>query len=199
MNSQQLQFCLEKLIDSSSFSFMGVFPRDLIPNLNADSRFPCCFLVNSDPSTMLGTHWLAFYFSDFSTCDLIDSYASHPSNYSIVIRSGLKISTNQNILQSLDSFVCGHYCVYFLYQRSRGLSYKQILSSFDLNDCDWTIDMFLNFCIKHSVTHPHTLEAAHSVSLIVHVINLVNHIETFQNICNSSKLYCHNKQKKRAT
>ena len=156
MNSQQLQFCLEKLIDSSSCYFMGVFPRDLIPNLNADSRFPCCFVVNSDPSTQLGTHWLAFYFSDFSTCDFIDSYASHPSNYSIAIRSGLKISTNQNILQSLDSFVCGHYCVYSLYQRSRGLSYKQILSSFDLNDCDWNdrhVFKFLHKTFGHSSSY----------------------------------------------
>ncbi len=59
-----------------------------------------------------------------------------------------------------------------------------------------TIDMFLNFYIKHSDTHHPTLEAAHSVSLIVLVIKLVNHIEMFQNICNSIKFYCQNKQKK---
>ena len=62
MDSFQIQKVMERLINPNSCDFIGVFPRDQIPH--NITKYPACYIANSDTSKSPGTHWLAIYISD---------------------------------------------------------------------------------------------------------------------------------------
>ena len=59
MNTFQITRGLEQ-DPITSKNFCGVFPSDTLPQ--SIERYPCGFVVNTDPSSEPGTHWVAFYF-----------------------------------------------------------------------------------------------------------------------------------------
>lgn len=130
MNTAELE-CLVQCALSRRHSvddFKGVFAQNSVPNLN---QFPCCFVVNSDPSHEPGTHWLAFYFISRVRCEFFDSYGMHPDYYHFPFLNDLIDCTYSTIqLQSPYSRVCGHYCAYFLLRRSESeVSLESIISN----------------------------------------------------------------------
>lgn len=131
MNTIQLQ----QILTRDKFTrekFIGVFPSDQLPT--EIPYYPCCFIVNIDPSNQPGIHWVAFYITSSSYIEFFDSYGNAPSYYEGFISNFalnfMNIVYNPMILQSNISAVCGHYCIYFLYSRCRGRSLRTILSSF---------------------------------------------------------------------
>lgn len=133
MNTTQIRkIMLEDPITQKSF--MGVFPSDRIPS--RIEKYPACFILNTDPSTHSGSHWLACFISTPNQLHFFDSYGNTPNfyegpiaDYATRFRS---VFSNPMILQSQVSGVCGHYCVYFLHFKCRGLSLKKILSGFSM-------------------------------------------------------------------
>ena len=58
MNTIQIVHALEQ--DSVTRKrFCGVFPRDKLPE--RIDKFPCGLIANTDPSSEIGSHWLAFF------------------------------------------------------------------------------------------------------------------------------------------
>ena len=110
---------------NSHVDFLGVFPFDhfplnrLIPDhvTKSASRTALCTIVNTDPSTKPGSHWVAFFSGDLGNLEFFDSYAMPPSAYDFFIPSNTKLSTSNTCLQSLTSNVCGYYCLLYLYLR----------------------------------------------------------------------------------
>lgn len=126
MNTTQLERLLFNLIDSDKCTALGVFASDNVPKVI--SRFPSCFISNTDPAKHSGQHWVAYYFTSPSTYEFFDSYAFEPRCYMLYYDS--PIILNNRPLQSLKSNVCGQYCLYFLESRSRGISFTSIINSF---------------------------------------------------------------------
>ena len=146
-------------VASRSCSFMGVFSADQIPSREklcsfaggtqrkrkkrkiggataAKDQQPCCyrarsFIVNTDPSTLPGHHWVAFVvFADRSSVIyFFDSFGMPLTNYQELYNSCLNYayfsdadivtSVNTRSLQGATSTVCGHYCILFLYLCAR--------------------------------------------------------------------------------
>ena len=91
----------------------------------------------TDPSTEPGTLWVAFYFPSREKGEFFDSYGNPPEHYGF---KSYNIETwNQHKLQSSWSNVCGHYCIFYLYHKSRGYSMSKIVNLFtnntNKNDC----------------------------------------------------------------
>ena len=86
--------------------FVGVFAADELPKLNT---FPCGFVANTDPSTEPGT--LGWHFI---------SRHVKKENFSIVTATPLNIM-DLNPMKSWSN-VCGQYCIFYLYHKSRGYS-----------------------------------------------------------------------------
>ena len=58
MNTIQIVHALEQ--DSVTRKrFCGVFSRDKLPE--RIDKFPCGLIANTDPSSEIGSHWLAFF------------------------------------------------------------------------------------------------------------------------------------------
>ena len=118
-----------------SQTFMGVFPSDMIPNpVNTGS-----IIANTDTSDEDGTHWVAMYRQD-NICDFFDSYGRQPFKNKFL---GTKYTYNQIKLQSDYSPVCGQYCLYFLYFRSRNYNLDEIVESLKTNG-DSIVKEFVN-------------------------------------------------------
>lgn len=128
-----------------SKNFLGVFPRDMIPSsINTGS-----LIANTDSSKEKGTHWVAMY-KEKNICDYFDSYGRPPFQNNL---KGVRNNFNHTKLQSNNSEVCGQYCLYFLYYRSRGVSLFDIVKSLK-NNGDYIVEEFVkqNFekCNKKS-------------------------------------------------
>lgn len=134
MNSLQLTSILQSDLFTNN-CFKGVFASDTIPqNFNS---YPCTFILNTDPHTKPGSHWLAVYMNSFDDVEFFDSYAHTPSYFSGAIQQYFKrfstVTYNDVPLQSDKTAVCGQYCVYYVYHRCRKKSLKQIVKHFDSN------------------------------------------------------------------
>ena len=116
--------------------WLGVFSADRLPS--RITQFPRWLVVNTDPSTKPGMHWVAMYFPDASTSKFFDSYGFPPSFCSPHFEKLLgKFSIqkrNTNDLQILTSNVCGYYALNYVYLRNRGKTMNQIVSDPTLND-----------------------------------------------------------------
>ena len=145
MNTGQIQEILSKTLPSDKVNFLGVFAQDKIPLIDSSFSFPLCFVSNTHPSTKPGEHWVAFFYDSPSSLEFFDSYGLNPSVYDFQINP---TRMNQMVLQSLDSDVCAHYCIFYLYHRSRGKSLTQILKSFSAHDQAWNDNSVARFVSK---------------------------------------------------
>ena len=140
MNTRQL----EKIFSTGKITknqFHGVFASDELPKTVQD--YPSAYVANVDPSDQPGSHWIAFYFDKNKEGEFWDSYGQHPENYVKTFINFLQInstnwSMNHKMLQSLDSSVCGEFCVFYLVHRCRGISLNTVVNHFSnkkrLND-----------------------------------------------------------------
>ena len=132
---------IKRALEPNKFTkknFCGVFAADMLPkSLNT---FPCGFVANTDPSTELGTHWVAFYFSSREKGEFFDSYGHPPEYYGESFKFYKPEIWNKCKIQSSWSEVCGQYCIFYLYQKSQGYSMSKIVNMFtndtNLNDCN---------------------------------------------------------------
>ena len=113
--------------------FQGVYPSDKLPT--SVSSYPALFIANVDTSDKPGIHWVAFYFAKEREGEFFDSYGLPPSNYTGTFTSFLTNNSNSWIfntvtLQSVNSKVCGHYCLYFALFRSRQVNMSMIVHRF---------------------------------------------------------------------
>ena len=143
MDSTQIRKALERLVNPSTCDFVGVFPRDLIPN--NFTKYPACFVCNNDCSDSNGTHWLAIYYANPNYCEFYDSFAFNPTFYGFDIAPTIQ---NTHSLQSLHSSVCGQFCIHFLYHRSLGHSLNSIVSAFSSHDKIWNDYQVAHFVKK---------------------------------------------------
>jgi hypothetical protein len=105
--------------------FGGVFPSDGLPNRRGSYR---AFIVNTDPSSLSGTHWVALYFKR-NVCYYFDSYGNPPSIQSIIRfikNNSLKLIYNKVKVQSVLTKTCGYHCLHFLYYMCRSLKVPKI-------------------------------------------------------------------------
>ena len=102
--------------------WLGVFARDELPDVSREIR-PWCLILNTDPKDKPGTHWLGLYASRDGPLDFFDSFGLPPSTYNLESLEPLHLLYS---FQSPSTFVCGHYCIVYVYLRSRNKSLSQI-------------------------------------------------------------------------
>lgn len=129
LSTIHIRFILRKLLKHKRFQVGAIDDIDLF-------TYPFISIVNTDISTLSGTHWIAFYINSQKQClELFDSFGNsgHP-HFEIVkkfaARHNLQVVVNSYQLQTYKSLLCGYFCIYFLYYRSNGLSFKQVLNKF---------------------------------------------------------------------
>lgn len=112
---------------------IGVFAMDQLPTTIACR--PAIFIVNTEPSTKDGQHWLAVYVKRSNEVEFFDSYGQSLSKYPKALQRllqglGKTYVYNTSRLQHPLSITCGQYVVYYLHHRCRGRSMERIVNDF---------------------------------------------------------------------
>jgi len=142
MNNWEISKAM-RYFPSAKNRFIGVFPADGIPKniLN----YPCCFIANTDPSWMPGTHWVAVYIDADGTIEYFDSYGRTPMSPQMKSFCGNFFRFNPYMIQPVFSSACGQFCIYFLVQRCRGHSFERVMKMFDFNNLVHNENLVKNF------------------------------------------------------
>lgn len=126
MNTKEIRRALQGIKARS----VGVYAADRIP---FRISFPAAIVANTDPSNLPGSHWIAIYI-DKNGCGIyFDSYGLPPMS-THHIRRLKKICKryrwNRICFQSLDSKVCGEFCIAYLYHMCEGKSLQRFCKLF---------------------------------------------------------------------
>jgi len=101
-------------------------------------------IINADPHTEGGSHWLAIHFEPrSSTAYYFDSYGFLPfirTIHAFLRRNCTVWDYNTVQLQGLTSTVCGQYCCMFALYMDRGYTPKQFVGLFSTDIADRQID-----------------------------------------------------------
>jgi hypothetical protein len=116
--------------------YIGTFARDELPK---HLTYPCCFVLNTEPRSSSGGHWLAFYFSKDKSGYFFDSYGKPPGYFRLISfmnKNSIFWRFNRQRIQGLSEF-CGYYCMLFLLYIARNketLFFSQFKTNFNSND-----------------------------------------------------------------
>ena len=140
MDTRQIMCCLRYV-----GSFLGVFPSDLLPG-HSIARSGT-LIVNTDPHTESGSHWLTIHFQSKSHSSYyFDSYGLPPyipSIQSFIRRNCSVWDYNTVRLQGLTSTICGKYCCLIALYMDRGYTPKQFVGLLATATADKLVsDMF---------------------------------------------------------
>jgi hypothetical protein len=98
---------------------LGVYASDRLP-----SRFnrPAAFIIHSETSKEFSGHWMAVYVPQRGPKLFFDSYGLNPfveNQVNFLKRVPGKLLYNKVCYQSLDTSVCGAYCIMFIAYQMR--------------------------------------------------------------------------------
>lgn len=112
--------------------FDGVCSFDNIPSFLKVDHFIIC---NTADSASKGEHWFALYKSSLGVLECFDSLGVNEIKRKkllhLKIRGVRQIKFNTTAVQSQDSTKCGHFCVFFIYQRlfNKDLCFCELMNS----------------------------------------------------------------------
>lgn len=130
MDTHPLAKIIKKLLTPMHVSFLGVFSRDQQPSLTRiNSIAPCAYVVNTDPSSLPGSHWVAFFHPHPNIIYFFDSFGRAPTELGFNFPTNCTIRFNPYLIQSLTSRCCGQYCIYFLFLTASHAPVKSMLFS----------------------------------------------------------------------
>lgn len=164
MNTIELQGLVEKILNKTSNS-LGVLACDELPKLRV-KKLPAVIIVNTDPSSMPGAHWLAIYithdrqgyfFDSFGNPPTYDEYPPNIINF--LSKNCKKLLYSQKQVQDVQSTTCGEHCIFFLSNIQKGVSYQRVLNMYtrnlicnDVMVCAYVKKIHPNLCRGHKFT-----------------------------------------------
>lgn len=106
------------------------------------------YIVNIDPNFLPGSHWVCVYVEK-DTCEIFDSLGNNPSKYNDYFKTFMnkykKCRYSIVKLQDEKSKMCGAYCIYYCYLKSRNFMLSHIIDSFskDFKLNDYLVSTFV--------------------------------------------------------
>ena len=94
--------------------------------------YPSSFVINLDPSYKPGSHWVAVYFDINGVGEYFDSFVHYPPyKVDCFLHSHAKGWQYNHIqVQEFYTTTCGQFVVFYIYQKSRGLTLEVILHKY---------------------------------------------------------------------
>lgn len=154
MDSRQLQQCLVQ--DSvTRHVFGGVLALDELPQHPQPSNKQV-FVVNTQPASKPGAHWLAVYLppNKDQPVEFFDALGQPPNHYELPILQFLETNRlyylyQDQQIQAHDAITCGHFCLYYLIHRLRGRLLSTIIQDFSLVNYKHNEHMVMSFVHKY--------------------------------------------------
>jgi hypothetical protein len=110
--------------------YIGTFSCDRLPNTLISKR-PIALIMNTDPVTKPGQHWVAIYIDKCNDAEYFDSFDFPPLNkevYEFMTNQRVNSLTyNRKQIQDITTTTCGHHCVIFIKLRCHDITLREIL------------------------------------------------------------------------
>ena len=128
-------------------NFSGVFMRDALPTKPYKNE---CGIVNFDTSHGPGSHWVAYYkkgkeriYFDSYGQSILDELNNYLKTKKEKENDEAVIFRNTDIVQSFNTKICGHLCLYVLKSLSLGKTFREILDYLTIKGAGivWTNNM----------------------------------------------------------
>jgi hypothetical protein len=139
MDSNSIRCCLSLICKNPLVKKTYVIASDEIYLIDLES-LPAAVIINTDPSSLPGRHWLGLYLFkqlNFVNAIYFDSYNKSLDYYNIRLPFRIVESSNRS-LQSDKSSLCGIWSLAFLYNICRNRNLRKFENKFshrlDLND-----------------------------------------------------------------
>jgi hypothetical protein len=128
--------------------FKGVFAIDKLPNVLPIKNF---FIANLSPSDEGGSHWIVICRPEKDSLEIFNSLGYDSLNSLmpfLKFRKHYKIIYNQQEFQSIQSTVCGLFCIYFIIYRicNYDLSFEHLLEHIFETDANTNENKVTLFC-----------------------------------------------------
>ena len=110
----------------------GVLSRDqTVPH----NHKMALFIYNLEPSYMSGSHWVSTYVKN-GVINYFDSFGLPPFQEIVnhAKKKNLTLIHQNEQIQGLLTTTCGYFCLYFLNEMNKGVSYFDLLQVFDVKD-----------------------------------------------------------------
>ena len=113
-------------------AFHGVFAFDTVP-IKIRHK-PWAIIFNEDTSNKSGSHWIAAFCPAEGAGEYFDTrgFPPHIKGSKIFKLMGTNCVYNSLLVQNPLTSVCGQHCLYFIFQRCKGVEFKNILSVYNL-------------------------------------------------------------------
>ena len=115
-------------------TFKGVYAKDdVLPVKN----FPSSMIVNESDWGTGGTHWVAIYFDQYGNSEFFDSYGKVPipGIMRYILKNTIGSFNMSHVqYQAYESDVCGHYCIYYLTKKAKGIGLNSMMKQFSIKD-----------------------------------------------------------------
>ena len=111
-------------------NFRGVFMRDTLPSIPHKDE---CGIVNFNTSEESGSHWVCYYKKRTNRI-YFDSYGQiTPIEIQNYLKRGKEkgigvIQRNTDIVQPINTHICGHLCLFTLKALSSDWTFQQVLN-----------------------------------------------------------------------
>ena len=134
-NNPLSNFDLYEYAKKLDLNLRGVFMRNNLPSTPHENE---CGIVNFNKTDEKGSHWVCYY-KQREEKIYFDSYGQV---ILAEVRNYLKspIYRNTDIVQTPNTHICGHLCLYVLKSLSNGMSVRDTLNSLEKegSDIKWT-------------------------------------------------------------
>ena len=109
---------IDRVFRKNCAIYRGIYACDQLPN---NVMRPSVIVVNTEPVSQPGRHWLCMYFDEDGHGEIFDSFGMPPKR---VFKRYMDIHCNAWIfnkkqMQSLVSRFCGHYCIWYCIMKFR--------------------------------------------------------------------------------
>ena len=110
--------------------FGGVVALDQLPK---KIHKPSIFIINNDPASLPGRHWMALFFTSIN--EHFDSAGFYPNAAleAELVSHEPRFMYNDTRVQAYHSDSCGLFCLFYCYFRCRGFSFRDIVNMFSSN------------------------------------------------------------------
>lgn len=138
MNTIELSGIVEKILTKTTNS-LGVLACDQLSTCRIDN-LPVVAIVNTDPSSLPGTHWIAIYITYDRQGYFFDSFGKSPASRefhrNIINFLYMNCKTfyySRRQVQDIHATTCGEHCLHFLAKIQTLGSYQRFLSMYTRN------------------------------------------------------------------
>jgi hypothetical protein len=132
---------IDKVLKKNCPLYRGIYACDRLPD--AVLR-PSVIVVNTDPASKPGRHWICIYFDEDGYGEFFDSFGLGPKRVfeRYMNEHSIAWTFNKKQMQSLVSRFCGHYCIWYCMLKCKKVTLNKLM-------CSMSTDTGLNDFLVH--------------------------------------------------